>query len=47
MEDEGPQPWMTSRICVKGLPKQCSDQQLREHFSEKGDITDAKIVRTK
>jgi multiple RNA-binding domain-containing protein 1 len=47
VQDEGPQPWMTSRICVKGLPKHCTDEQLREHFSQHSELTDAKVVRTK
>ncbi len=38
---------MTSRVCVKGLPKQFSDDKLREHFGTKGEVTDAKIVRCK
>jgi len=35
---------MTSRVCVKGLPKQFSDDKLREHFGIKGEVTDAKVV---
>lgn len=38
---------MTSRVCVKGLPKQFGDDRLREHFSVKGEVTDAKVVRCK
>ncbi len=38
---------MTSRVCVKGLPKQFSDDKLREHFGIKGEVTDAKVVRCK
>ncbi|CAM8961811.1 unnamed protein product [Rhodiola kirilowii] len=35
-----------SRICVKNLPKYVSDDRLREYFSQKGEITDAKLMRT-
>lgn len=35
----------TSRICVKGLPPYVDEPALREHFSEKGEVTDAKVVR--
>ncbi|KAK9825631.1 hypothetical protein WJX81_001303 [Elliptochloris bilobata] len=38
---------MTSRVCIKGIPKQFTDERLREHFSVKGDVTDAKVVRCK
>ena len=47
MEEDEPQPWMTSRICVKGLPKHCTDEQLRGHFSLRSELTDARVVRTK
>ncbi|CAI0540770.1 unnamed protein product [Linum tenue] len=36
-----------SRICVKNLAKYVTEDQLREHFSLKGDVTDAKLMRTK
>lgn len=36
-----------SRICVKNLPKYVAEDRLREHFSQKGEITDAKLMRTK
>ncbi|XP_024158327.1 multiple RNA-binding domain-containing protein 1 [Rosa chinensis] len=38
---------MSSRICVKNLPKHVDDKKLRELFSEKGEVTDAKLMRTK
>lgn len=38
---------MASRLCVKGLPKYVSEARLREHFSAKGEVTDAKVVRSK
>ena len=38
---------MTSRVCVKGLPKNFTDERLREHFAVKGEVTDAKVVRSK
>ncbi|CAA0824296.1 Unknown protein [Striga hermonthica] len=36
-----------SRICVKNLPKYVAEDRLREFFSEKGEVTDAKLMRTK
>ncbi|XP_062096184.1 multiple RNA-binding domain-containing protein 1 isoform X2 [Humulus lupulus] len=36
-----------SRICVKNLPKYAAEDRLREFFSQKGEITDAKLMRTK
>ncbi|KAL6502396.1 hypothetical protein OROHE_024674 [Orobanche hederae] len=36
-----------SRICVKSLPKYVAEDRLRDHFSQKGEVTDAKIMRTK
>ncbi|XP_031480603.1 uncharacterized protein LOC116250805 [Nymphaea colorata] len=35
-----------SRICVKNLPKHATEDRLRDFFSEKGEVTDAKIMRT-
>ncbi|KAG6717026.1 hypothetical protein I3842_04G077500 [Carya illinoinensis] len=40
-------PPLGSRICVKSLPKYVAEDRLRELFSQKGEITDAKIMRTK
>lgn len=34
-----------SRICVKNIGKNCSEQQLKDTFGQKGEITDVKIVR--
>lgn len=36
-----------SRICVKNLPKHVVEDRLREFFSQKGEVTDAKLMRTK
>ncbi|KAM7271765.1 hypothetical protein ACFE04_030979 [Oxalis oulophora] len=36
-----------SRICVKNLPKYVAEDRLRDFFSHKGEITDAKLMRTK
>ncbi|XP_048228729.1 multiple RNA-binding domain-containing protein 1 isoform X2 [Ricinus communis] len=36
-----------SRICVKNLPKYVAEDRLREVFSQKGEITDARLMRTK
>ena len=32
---------------MRGLPKYLTEDRLKEHFSEKGEITDVKIMRTK
>ncbi|KAK1576364.1 hypothetical protein Q3G72_013264 [Acer saccharum] len=40
-------PVIMSRICVKNLPKYVAEDRLREVFSQKGEITDAKLMRTK
>jgi multiple RNA-binding domain-containing protein 1 len=37
----------TSRVCVKNLPKYVDDARLREHFAAKGEVTDAKVMRTR
>lgn len=37
---------MSSRICVKNLPRYLTEERLREHFSQVGEVTDAKIMRT-
>ncbi|RZB94023.1 Multiple RNA-binding domain-containing protein 1 [Glycine soja] len=42
-EGEGP---LRSRICVKCLPEYVMEDRLRELFSEKGEITDVKLMRT-
>ncbi|TYJ13414.1 hypothetical protein E1A91_A10G050600v1 [Gossypium mustelinum] len=36
-----------SRICVKNLPKHVAEDRLRDFFSQKGEVTDAKLMRTK
>ncbi|KAG4124566.1 hypothetical protein ERO13_D10G047700v2 [Gossypium hirsutum] len=36
-----------SRICVKNLPKHIAEDRLRDFFSQKGEVTDAKLMRTK
>ncbi|XP_047065780.1 multiple RNA-binding domain-containing protein 1-like [Lolium rigidum] len=38
---------MSSRLCVKNLPKGADEKRLREVFSRKGEVTDAKVIRTK
>lgn len=34
-----------SRLIVKGLPTYLTDARLREHFSQKGTVTDVKLMR--
>ena len=36
---------MSSRLCVKNLPKGADERRLREVFSRKGEVTDAKVIR--
>ncbi|KAG2574633.1 hypothetical protein PVAP13_7KG345900 [Panicum virgatum] len=38
---------MSSRLCVKNLPKGADERRLREVFSRKGEVTDAKVIRAK
>ena len=35
----------TSRLIVKNIPKHITEERLREHFSTKGFVTDAKIMK--
>lgn len=35
-----------SRIIVKGLPKEVTEHEIRSHFSEHGQISDVKLLRT-
>ncbi|KAL1936134.1 hypothetical protein VTP01DRAFT_268 [Rhizomucor pusillus] len=35
-----------SRIIVKNLPKYLTEEQLKDHFAAKGQVTDAKLMRT-
>ena len=34
-----------SRLIVKGLPPYLTDVRLREHFAQKGSVTDAKLMK--
>ena len=36
-----------SRICVKNLPKYVGEDRIQDLFSRKGEVTDAKLMRTK
>ncbi|KAK1304495.1 Polyadenylate-binding protein RBP47C' [Acorus calamus] len=36
-----------SRLCVKNLPKYVAEDRLRDFFSQKGEVTDVKLIRTK
>lgn len=35
-----------SRLIVKNLPKELSEDKFREHFAKKGEVTDAKLMKT-
>ncbi|KAI8388663.1 uncharacterized protein BYT42DRAFT_560822, partial [Radiomyces spectabilis] len=35
-----------SRLIVKNLPKDLTEEKFREHFAKKGEVTDAKLMRT-
>ena len=36
----------SSRLCIKNLPKHVDAARLREHFAARGEVTDAKVLRT-
>lgn len=36
---------MSSRIIVKNIPKNITENELKKHFSVKGDVTDVKIIK--
>lgn len=36
----------SSRIIVKNLPKSIADDRIREHFAQKGEITDVQLKFT-
>lgn len=38
--------WLRSRICVKNLPRYVVEDRLKDFFTRKGEITDAKIMQT-
>ena len=38
---------VTSRLCVKNIPKDMTVPKLKEHFAAKGEVTDVKIMRTR
>ncbi|KNC78665.1 hypothetical protein SARC_08913 [Sphaeroforma arctica JP610] len=36
----------TSRLIVKNLPKYATDKLVRDHFTQKGEVTDVKLMYT-
>merc|ERR1712100_932265 len=36
-----------SRLFVKNLPKYITDERLKNHFSQKGEVTDVRIIKNK
>ncbi len=45
MEEEHHELAVSSRLCVKNLPAYVDEVRLREHFGERGEVTDAKVIR--
>jgi len=37
----------STRVCIKNIPVHADAQRLREHFSARGEVTDAKVLRTR
>lgn len=35
----------SSRLCIKNIPAYVDEEQLRKHFGEKGEVTDARVIR--
>ena len=35
---------MNSRLIVRNIPKAISEQELKEVFSKKGEVTDVKVI---
>eukprot|EP00227_Mantoniella_beaufortii_P000158 CAMPEP_0197616924 /NCGR_PEP_ID=MMETSP1326-20131121/60776_1 /TAXON_ID=1155430 /ORGANISM="Genus nov. species nov., Strain RCC2288" /LENGTH=318 /DNA_ID=CAMNT_0043185813 /DNA_START=23 /DNA_END=976 /DNA_ORIENTATION=+ len=44
-EDQEPAP-VSSRLCIKNIPKHLKTDRLREHFAARGEVTDVKILQT-
>jgi RNA recognition motif-containing protein len=38
---------LSSRVCIKNVPRHCNEARLREHFAARGEVTDAKVLRTR
>ena len=38
---------MSSRLFVKNLPKHITEERLKQHFAQKGEVTDVKILKKK
>ena len=45
-EDEDVQTFISSRLCIKNLPKHITEARFREHFSSIGEVTDCVIKNT-
>ena len=45
-EDEDVQTFISSRLCIKNLPKHYTEARFREHFSSIGEVTDCVIKNT-
>ena len=39
-------PFVSSRLCIKNLPKHYTERRFREHFSAIGEVTDCVIKNT-
>jgi hypothetical protein len=38
---------ISSRLCIKNIPKYADEKRLRDHFSAKGEVTDVKVMKTR
>ena len=38
---------MSSRLFVRNIPKHITEERLKQHFSQKGTVTDVKILKRK
>jgi RNA recognition motif-containing protein len=39
--------FMSSRLFIRNIPKHITEERLKKHFSQKGAVTDVKILKKK